>query len=295
MPQDRFGSSLAEQNGVGATSEALMWCRRLRPDYWVDLKRLELGQEGLDRIRKFDHGSDHPCLPRPPVFDSRPHRCNSEFDMPWRPSIGFQSRPSQGGSGSTGGARHGRQWIHLPENPCKLVRRPSPPRGRSRRLQGDEEQRLLRAADSGRSHYLAPLLVLALETGMRRGELLSLRWADVDLSRRVAHLKLTKNGDSRDVPLSTRAVGALQELRRDGTERVLNASPNAVRLAWEHLVARAGIEDLRFHDLRHEAVSRLFEKGLNVIEVSTISGHKELRMLQRYTHLRAEDLVSRLG
>jgi integrase len=145
---------------------------------------------------------------------------------------------------------------------------------------------------------LKPLIILALETSMRRGELLGLRWEHIDFERRVAHLPLTKNGDSRDVPLSLRATGALQSLisaTRRHPDRVFPMTGNAVRLAFERLRERVGMNDFHFHDLRHEAVSRLFEKGLNVVEVSTISGHKELRMLQRYTHLRAADLVARLG
>ena len=192
-----------------------------------------------------------------------------------------------------------REWgLWLPRNPVKLVRRPQVPRGRTRRLQEGEEARLMLACDLGRTPLLKPLLVLALETAMRRGELLSLDWQHIDLNRCVAHLPLTKNGDSRDIPLSRRAVAILRVLiadeRRD-TVRVFPVTGNSVRLAFEHLRARAGMSDLHFHDLRHEAVTRLFEKGLNIAEVSAISGHKELRMLQRYTHLRAVDLVSRLG
>lgn len=188
-----------------------------------------------------------------------------------------------------------REWgIHLPQNPCKLIRRPVPPRGRTRRLVGDEEQRLLDAADAGRSPYMRPLIILALETGMRRGEILALEWRHIDLDRRVAHLPLTKNGDSRDVPLSTRAAETLRSLLPTSSTRPFTVSGNTVRLAWEHLRVRAGAPDLRLHDLRHEAVTRLFEKGFNVVEVSTISGHKELRMLSRYTHLRAVDLAKRL-
>ncbi|WP_306424617.1 site-specific integrase [Methylobacterium thuringiense] len=188
-----------------------------------------------------------------------------------------------------------REWdIHLTTNPCKLVRRPSPPKGRTRRLEGDEEQLLLAAADKGRTPYLRPLIVLAVETGMRRGELLSLQWEHVDLDRRVAHLPLTKNGTCRDVPLSTRAVDTLRSLRTGESATVFSTAPNAVRLAWERLTRRVGLSDLHLHDLRHEAVSRLFEKGFNVVEVASISGHRELRMLQRYTHLRAADLAARL-
>lgn len=189
-----------------------------------------------------------------------------------------------------------KEWgIYVPENPVKLVRRPSVSRGRERRLQKDEEQRLVDACEAMRSPYMRPLIALALETAMRRGELLGLLWANINWETRVAHLPLTKNGESRDVPLSPKAFDTLKALN-DGAKgsRVFEVSGNAVRLAWEHLRARAGCTDLRFHDLRHEAVSKLFEKGLDMMAVATISGHKELKMLQRYTHLRAEDLVARL-
>ena len=156
---------------------------------------------------------------------------------------------------------------------------------------------MLDACDLGRTPLLKPLLVLAIETAMRRGELLGLRWEHVDFETRVAHLPLTKNGEARDIPLSRRAAATLSTIKagkdRDA-ERVFPMTGNSVRLAFEHLRVRAGMSDFRFHDLRHEGVSRLFEKGLNIAEVSTISGHKELRMLQRYTHLRAADLVKRL-
>lgn len=190
-----------------------------------------------------------------------------------------------------------KEWgVHLVQNPVRMIRRPSPPRGRDRRLVGDEEQRLLAAADAGRSAYMRPLIILAVETAMRQGEMLSLTWSDVDLDKRIAHLDMTKNGESRDVPLSSRALSALVSLRElQLDERVVPATKSAVEQAWQHLRARAGCADLRFHDLRHEGVSRLLERGLNVIEAATISGHKELRMLQRYTHLRASDLVDRLG
>ena len=191
-----------------------------------------------------------------------------------------------------------REWgFWLPRNPVKQVRRPGLPRGRTRRLEKGEEARLLTACDLGRTPLLKPLLLLAIETGMRRGELLDLRWKHIDFEQRVAHLPLTKNGESRDVPLSRRATDLLTELSENidkHEDRVFPMSGNAVRLAFERLRSRAGMPDLHFHDFRHEAISRLFEKGLNTVEVSAISGHKELRMLARYTHLRAADLVKRL-
>lgn len=192
-----------------------------------------------------------------------------------------------------------REWgIYLPRNPCELVRRPTPPRGRSRRLVGDEEQKLMDACDQGRNPWMKPIIILAVETGMRRGEIVSLLWKNVDLERRVAHLPQTKNGHSRDVPLSTRAIDTLRELQqrenRDA-EKVFPITEGAVHQAWDHLRERAGVGKLRLHDLRHEAVSRLFEKGLGIAEVAAISGHRELRMLQRYTHLKAEELALKLG
>jgi integrase len=192
-----------------------------------------------------------------------------------------------------------REWgFHLPFNPVKRVRRPTVANVRNRRLEGDEEQRLLDACDTGKTPCLKPLLIVAIETGMRRGELLSLTWANIDLQERVAHLELTKNGSSRDVPLSRRATEALASLRHEAAkpdDRPFFLTAGALEQAWSRLRVRARVRNLRFHDLRHEAISRLFEKSLNVVEVSAISGHKEIRMLSRYTHLRASDLVTRLG
>ncbi len=190
-----------------------------------------------------------------------------------------------------------KEWgVHLPQNPCRMIRRPTPSRPRDRRLQEGEEQKLLDAADTGRNPYMRSLIILALETAMRQGELLSLAWGDIDFGRRIVHLDMTKNGESRDVPLSKRALETLQRLAEERTgDLVLPISKSSAGQAWGHLRGRAGSPDLHFHDLRHEAVTRLLERGFNVIETATISGHKELRMLQRYSHLRAVDLVDRLG
>ena len=132
---------------------------------------------------------------------------------------------------------------------------------------------------------------------MRRGEILSLTWENVHLERRYVHLPDTKNGDSRDEPLSPLALDLLRDLPRNirGDQAVFPVHFEALKSSWRRACSRAGIRDLRFHDLRHEATSRFFEKGLNVMEVSAITGHKDLRMLQRYTHLRAEDLALKLG
>jgi integrase len=190
-----------------------------------------------------------------------------------------------------------REWdVYLPTNPCTLVRRPSQGRPRNRRLQGDEEQRLMAACHDARNVWLPHFVALAIETGMRRGELLGLQWPNVDLERRVAFLAITKNGESRGVPLSTRAVAVLRGLPSSSNGRVFGPlTKEALKQSFKRAVRRAGITGLRVHDLRHEATSRFFEKGLNVMEVASVTGHKTLQMLKRYTHLSATDLAARLG
>ena len=146
-----------------------------------------------------------------------------------------------------------------------------------------------------RSPWLAPIVQLALETGMRLGEIMGVKWPDVNLRSRVVRLSDTKNGTRRDVPLSSRAVATLQALPKSLDGRVFPIAVETVKKAYHIAVERAGIEDLRFHDLRHEANSRVFERGLDMMEVAAITGHKTLAMLKRYTHLRATDLARKLG
>lgn len=192
-----------------------------------------------------------------------------------------------------------RDWgLPLAKNVVKLVRRPVIRNERNRRLTGDEEQRLLDACDGGKIPFFKTLLILAIETGMRRGEILGLRWTDISHNRRVITLAMTKNGSGREVPLSQRAFDALTTWQKNSaidSSTIFPMSASSFEQVWRRLLIRAWIKSLRFHDLRHEGVSRLFERGLNIIEVSSISGHKELRMLKRYTHLNADDLVARLG
>jgi integrase len=190
-----------------------------------------------------------------------------------------------------------REWdVYLPTNPCTLVRRPPQGRPRDRRLQGDEEKRLLAACRGARNKWLAHFVALAIETGMRRGELLGLLWDNVDLERRTAFLPVTKNGESRGVPLSSRAVEVLRALPPSTNGRAFGElTREALKQSFNRAARRAGIRGLRVHDLRHEATSRFFEKGLNVMEVASVTGHKTLQMLKRYTHLSVTDLATRLG
>ena len=184
----------------------------------------------------------------------------------------------------------------MPENPVKRVRRPPSPKSRNRRLVADEAQRLVEACADARNPFLLPAVILAIETAMRQGELISLNWKHINLKKRTAFLPDTKNGESRGVPLSTTAADILRSLPRSINDQVFpGVTGEAVKRAFIRACRRAHIEDFHFHDLRHEATSRLFEKGLNAIEVASITGHKTLQMLKRYTHLRTEDLVKKLG
>lgn len=191
-----------------------------------------------------------------------------------------------------------REWgVFLPAgNPVDKIKLPRTAAARDRRLVGDEYARLVSAAMSVRSPNLVFAIELAVETAMRLGELCALTWADIDFETRVARIAMSKNGESRSVPLSGRAVAVLHELRQ-GAEAgaVLGNTASGISQAFVRARKDAGITDLRFHDLRHEATSRLAQKlGGDVIALSAITGHKTLGMLKRYTHLRAEDIASRL-
>jgi integrase len=228
-----------------------------------------------------------------------------------------------------------REWGINVVNPIQDVKRPPKSRSRTRRFSAIEEEYLLAALGEGkrnddgtfgkcaRNPWLSPLVRLAVETAMRRGELLSLDWQHVDLERQTAHLPDTKNGDARTVPLSRAAVAILKSLpRKDDdpehefeleSEPVFPTSAMALRKGFGRALVRAKdkylsdckesrvrpargfLEDVHFHDTRHEAASRLAEKLPNVLELSAVTGHKDLRSLKRYYHPRAEDLAKKLG
>jgi integrase len=191
-----------------------------------------------------------------------------------------------------------RDWsIPLRQNAFKDVRRPKGAVPRERRLQVGERDRLRQACLQCRNIYIRYLVELALETGMRRGEILRARWTDVSLERRTLHIPVTKNGHARTIPLSPAALALLRELEDlTGTaDRVLPLTEDMAKMAWKRLVRRAKLVDFRFHDLRHEAISSFFERGLNVPEVALLSGHRDPRMLFRYTHPKAEDIAAKLA
>ena len=186
------------------------------------------------------------------------------------------------------------EWgVPMPNNPVDAVRIPNGIKRRERRLRDGEYVALMQAAKSCKNTLIWPMVDFAIETGMRRSEILSLRWEHLSDQQRMASLHDTKNGSKRDVPLTLKAAQVIANLPTH-TVNIFPTSDYAVRHAWDRLVRRAGIEDLRFHDLRHEAVSRFFEMGLNVPEVALISGHKDYRMLAPYTHMTAENVRNKM-
>lgn len=175
------------------------------------------------------------------------------------------------------------------------IRKPKIPAARDRRLMGDEYERLMEAAHGSQSIHMSNIIEFAIQTGMRVGEIASLEWSNISLHQRIAHLPDTKNGSSRDVPLSTMAVQVLSQQHGYDNDQPFPITKHGIGAAFRKICKQAGIKNLRFHDLRHEAISRLFEHGLLIPEVALISGHKDFRMLARYTHLKAHNIVHKLG
>lgn len=187
------------------------------------------------------------------------------------------------------------EWSYAITNPVRGIRIPAMGKGRERRLLDGEEERLLAELHKCRNAWMVPLFLFSIETACRQSEALKLQWSDVDLSKRYAVFRGTKNGDDRIIPLSGKAIRILSNLPRDLKGKVFPVPMPTVRTAFEHARERAGAQDLRWHDLRHEAVSRLHERGLSTVEVASISGHKTLACLARYTHMKVERLAEKLA
>lgn len=186
-----------------------------------------------------------------------------------------------------------RDWFLPIENPIKRVRLPSPNPPRARRLMPGELDAIL--ASGMEYGGVMPLLTEWLvETGMRREEAATLRRANIDLAVGVAFIRFTKNGQPRSVPLTERAASIVCELpvRDDGL--LFGLRPDSITQAFGRICARVGIDGLTLHDLRHEATSRLVEKGLTMPEVMAITGHRDPRMMLRYYQPSITHLVKRV-
>jgi integrase len=184
------------------------------------------------------------------------------------------------------------EWQWCEENPVRKITKPRERRGRVRYLSDAERHQLLEACQQSRNPYLYIVVMLALATGARRGELLGLRWPDVDLQRGTLTFHETKNGERRAVPLTGQALALMQQhakVRRLDTALVFpnatGGTPLKIRDAFENAVERAGIADFRFHDLRHTFASYLAMNGATLAEIAEVLGHKTLAMVKRYAHL----------
>lgn len=193
-----------------------------------------------------------------------------------------------------------KEWGWMTENPLKKVTKPKAPQPRVRRFVDDEIGRLLMAL--GYDHNDKPVktgarvgaaMLFAIETAMRTGEMLSLTWVNIDTENRVAHLPMTKNGFSRDVPLSQEAVRIINQVRIDGAESVFCLTKNQVDKLFQTAKRRAVITDLHFHDTRAEAITRLSKK-VDILTLARISGHRDLKILQGYYRETAADIAKRL-
>ena len=189
-----------------------------------------------------------------------------------------------------------KEWRWVTENPVQEITKPREPRGRVRFLSDDERARLLDACRESSNPCLYTVVVLALSTGMRKGEIMNMTWDDVDLANGRMTLHETKNDERRVVPLVSRALEALKEhakVRRLDTTFLFPAKPNVqkvqkpmdIRDAWKTALKNADIADFRFHDLRHSAASYLAMNGASLAEIAEVLGHKTLQMVKRYAHL----------
>jgi integrase len=199
-----------------------------------------------------------------------------------------------------------REWGWLTDNPVRKVRKYKEPRGRVRYLSEEERKRLLEVCRASQHRCLYMVVVLALSTGMRLGEIMSLRWSQIDLAAGYAVLHHTKNGERRKVPLAGVALEALRQLAQTGHSPSALLFPSTKNSdkpleltgAWRRAMVKAKIQDFRFHDLRHSAASYLAMSGATVPELAAVLGHRTLQMVQRYAHLSAahsREVVERMN
>lgn len=181
-------------------------------------------------------------------------------------------------------------WI--PVNPMVRVSKLKESRGRERILSKEECDQLLISCEKSKNALLLPIVVLAITTGMRQGEILNLNWSDVDLEKGILFLRDTKNGRSRSVPVVGAAIGFLKDLFEHRNLHVPFVFPSkkrfgriTIRKAWEEALSRCGISDLRFHDLRHTFCTYAAKAGASNLQLRAAMGHQTSQMTDRYTHL----------
>lgn len=191
-----------------------------------------------------------------------------------------------------------KEWGWIDDSPMRKVTKPKEPRGRVRFLSDDERENLLKSCKESSSSYIYTIVVLALSTGMRHGEIINLTWNDIDFERSRIVLHETKNNERRGVHISAHALECLKNLskvRRIDTNLLFPSNkiaklgeatrPIDFRKPWLAVLAKANIEDFRFHDLRHSCASYLAMNGASLAEIAEVLGHKTLQMVKRYSHI----------
>lgn len=184
------------------------------------------------------------------------------------------------------------EWGWMKSNPMKKVPKFKEGKPRDRFLEKDEIKRLLRACKNSKSQHLYPVVLFALLSGARKGEILGLKWMDLDFNRKLVTFYDTKNTDHRCIPLNDQLV---QCLKQERSKRIVfseyvfpsgdGTKPACIRTAFERAAKKAGLGDICFHSLRHTAASHLLMSGSSPIEIAAILGHKCLEMTKRYSHL----------
>jgi integrase len=187
-----------------------------------------------------------------------------------------------------------REWgydLHI--NPASLVRKPPEGKARDRVLNATQREALIASCGQCANPWVKPVVIFALETAARRGEILALTWDGVDLKHGIA--KVSGKTGSRSIPLSPACISMLKTLPRSIDGHVFPITIETIKQAYQRAVRRAGISDFTFHDLRHDALTRLANMGFNVLELRAISGHTTANMLQRYVSINANDLAGKLA
>lgn len=184
-----------------------------------------------------------------------------------------------------------KEWGWMDENPITKIKKPREPRGRERFLSDAERERLLASCEQA-SHSLYVIVALALSTGMRRGEIMGMRWSQVDFARKRITIHKTKNGEVRVVPLVGHVfelLKAMNKVRRIDCDLVFPGDvagrPFDIQKPWYAALTAAEIVNFRFHDLRHSAASYLAMNGASMLDIAAVLGHKTLAMVKRYAHV----------
>lgn len=189
------------------------------------------------------------------------------------------------------------EWgVRLTTNAFKSVRKPKVRNSRERRISQEEWSRILEADSRRGKRAMIHIIELAVETAMRKGELLRAKWTDLDLDQSTLYIPKTKNDYPRTIPLTPKAVEIIRAMQKNGSEdNIISVNYFTLSSWWAELLKAAEIRNLRWHDLRHEGISRHFEHGLSVPEVAMISGHRDYQMLRRYTHINPANVAAKLA